>query len=152
MARFTHPGIFSVGIGSPGGAAWDIQGGTTGVGAIQPTFDGVPLFHGEFVVIGPLCHFNLEVDFSNILSFGSGQYYVTLPFVARHNYALSDGRLYDDSTGSDYSISGDLQENTNVLKLFSIASNGKNIPFEDNVPVKLDIVDSFRIAGTYEIV
>jgi hypothetical protein len=35
--------------------------------------------------------------------------------------------------------------------LLSTASNGKQVPFEHNVPVTLSTADNFHIAGTYEI-
>lgn len=149
MARFTHPAITTGGTNNGGG--WDLQGGTTGPGAVQPTFSSDPLFVGEFVLIGPLCHFDIEVDFDNITSFGSGQYYLTLPFNARHDYALSDGRLHDFSGGDFYAVSGDVDAGSNILRLFSTASNGRGVPFTYNVPVNLAIEDNFHIAGTYEI-
>lgn len=151
MARFTHPAIVDSGIGTPGGDAWNIQGGTTGVGAVQPTFSGTPLFSGEYAIVGPLCHFSIDVDFSNILTFGTGQYYMTLPFAAKHNYSLSDGRLFDSSKSGYYIITGDVAEGSNVMKLFSISSNGETVAFQDGIPVNLQSVDSFRIAGTYQI-
>lgn len=149
MARFTHPSI-SIRGGNLSGE-WDLQGGTTGVGAVQPTFNGDPLFVGNFVLLDTVCHFDIEVDFDNITSFGSGQYYLTLPFDARHDYALSDGRLHDISGGDFYAISGDVDAGSNILKLFSTASNGRGVPFASNVPVNLAIEDNFHIAGTYEI-
>lgn len=149
MARFTHPAMWTGGTNT--GGQWDLQGGTTGPGAIQPTFDGDPLFLGEFVVIGPLCHFDIEVDFDNITDFGEGQYYLTLPFNAKHDYALSDGRLHDISGGDFYAISGEIDTGSNVLKLFSTASNGRGVFFTYNVPVNLSTEDNFHIAGTYEI-
>jgi hypothetical protein len=37
------------------------------------------------------------------------------------------------------------------LKLLSVASNGKHVPFTASVPVNLAIADNFHLAGTYEI-
>lgn len=149
MARFTHPAISLTGTNT--GGEWDLQGGTTGDGAVQPTFNGDPLFVGEFLLFSSLCHFDIEVDFDNITSFGSGQYYVTLPFNARHDYALSDGRLHDISGGDFYSISGDVDAGSNILKLYSVGSNGRGVPFTFNTPVNLATEDNFHIGGTYEI-
>lgn len=147
MARFTHPGISA----SSGTNGFQVEGGT--VNGDQPTFNGDPLFTGEYVVIGNrICHFALDVEMSNIISFGTGQYYITLPFPAKRNYILRDGCLHDISAQAQYSISGHVFAGSNQLTLYSIASNGRDVPFTNNVPTNLATQDNFHIAGTYEIV
>jgi len=151
MARFTQTAFSGFGDNYTNNS-WDLQGGTTGVGAVQPTFDGDPLFVGEYLVVdNQLCHFDIEVDFTNITSFGTGQYYMTLPFNAKHDYALSDGRLHDVSGGDFYSITGELDAGTNILILYSVGSNGRGVVFDDKTPITLEQADRFHIAGTYEI-
>jgi hypothetical protein len=125
-----------------------VAGGTLGT---QPTFTGAPLFTGSYTKIGNLCHFQIDVDMDNITSFGTGQYYMTLPFIAEHNYLVSDGCLHDISANDQYAIMGHVVAGSNQLRLLSIASNGKHVPFEHNVPVTLAVADNFHIAGTYEI-
>jgi hypothetical protein len=125
-----------------------VAGGTLGT---QPTFTGAPLFTGSYTKIGNLCHFQIDVDMDNITSFGTGQYYMTLPFPAEHNYLVSDGCLHDISANDQYSVMGHVVAGSNQLRLLSIASNGKHVPFEHNVPVTLAIADNFHVAGTYEI-
>lgn len=75
----------------PTEVVYSVDGGTTGT---QPTFTGEPDFTGTYVRTGDLVHFRIDVDFDNITSFGTGQYYLTLPFQAKHNYQLSDGCLH----------------------------------------------------------
>jgi hypothetical protein len=123
-------------------------GGTTGT---QPTFSSAPLFTGTYVKLGTLVHFAIDVDMDNITSFGTGQYYMDLPFVARRNYLFSDGCLHDFSTGDEYAILGHILAGSNRLFLLSTASNGRQVPFEHNVPVTLSTADNFHIAGTYQI-
>ncbi len=125
-----------------------VVGGTTGT---QPTFSGDPLFTGSYTRWGNMCHFQIDVDMDNITSFGTGQYYINLPFAAEHNYHLSDGCLHDISTGDQYAVLGHVLAGSNQLRLFSTASNGRQVPFEHNVPVTLSTADNFHIAGTYEI-
>lgn len=124
------------------------QGGTLGT---QPTFSGTPLFTGEYVKMGNLVHFAFDVDMDNILTFGTGQYYINLPFPAKRNYILRDGCIHDFSTGNQYAISGHVLKDSAQLLLFSVASNGRDIAFEHNVPFTLAQADNFHIAGTYEI-
>ncbi len=128
--------------------SFTVQGGTLGT---QPTFTGAPLFTGSYTKLGSLCHFQIDVDMDNITSFGTGQYYVNLPFTAEHNYLFSDGCLHDISASDQYAILGHVVAGSNQLRLLSVASNGRHVPFEHNVPVTLSTADNFHIAGTYEI-
>ena len=150
MARFRDPRLTNL-TGSSDDGSWVIEGGT--LSNPQPTFSGDPLFTGHYTVIGNLCHFAIDVDMDNILTFGTGQYYMKLPFASNHNIVLSDGCLHDDSTGNQYAILGHVVEGSDIMTLFSIGSNGQHIPFSDsdNQPIKLQTVDSFHIAGNFEI-
>lgn len=149
MARFTHPSIGSVGDSSNN--TWTVEGGTTGDGAVQPTFDGDPLFSGGYNRFDSICHFHIDVDMDNITSFGSGQYYVKLPFPAKNNYVLSDGGLHDISANDEYQVLGHVIAGSDILTLLSIISNGKHAPFTSSVPVNLSTADNFHIAGFYEV-
>jgi hypothetical protein len=146
MARFTHPAISSYGSSATG--TWTVEGGTDGT---QPTFTGDPLFDGAWTLINGLCHFSINVDMDNITGFGTGQYYVKLPFAAKNNYLLSDGCLHDDSTGDEYAILGHVVAGSDILTLLSTASNGRQVPFTNSTPVNLNVADNFHIAGLYEI-
>ena len=131
-----------------GDISYQPQGGTDGT---QPTFDGDPLITGSYIKFGDLANFQIDVDFDNILTFGTGQYYLTLPFESEHAFLVRDGCLHDASGGDQYAISGHCDANSNVLQLFSVASNGRDVPFTYNVPVNLDVADNFHIAGTYHV-
>jgi hypothetical protein len=149
MARFTHPSISSTGDTTDN--TWVVEGGTIGDGAVSPTFNGAPMFSGGYNRSDSLCHFHIDVDMDNITNFGSGQYYVKLPFPSKNNYVLSDGGLHDISTGDEYQILGHVNAESDILTLLSIASNGKHVPFTKSVPVNLAIADNFHIAGMYEV-
>jgi hypothetical protein len=140
MARFTHPAI---GVAN----TFMVEGGTDGT---QPTFNGDPLFTGTYTLLDTLCHFAVDVDMDNITSFGSGQFYVTLPFPAKRNYIFRDGCIHDISSDKQYSISGHVLAGSNQLMLFSTSSNGQDIPFTFNTPFSLNVADNFHLASTYE--
>lgn len=125
-----------------------VVGGTLGT---QPTFTGDPLFTGSYTKLGNLVHFQIDVDMDNITSFGTGQYYIDLPFPTEHNYQVSDGCLHDISAGDQYSVMGHVVAGSDELRLFSVASNGRHVPFTASVPVNLNVADNFHLAGTYEI-
>jgi hypothetical protein len=122
-----------------------------GASITQPTFSGTPMFTGSYTKMGNLLHFAIDVEMDNITSFGDGQYYMDLPFVAARNYLFSDGCLHDFSTGDEYAILAHMLGGTNRITLLSTASNGRQVHFTHNVPVTLSTADNFHIAGTYEI-
>jgi hypothetical protein len=126
------------------------EGGTSGT---QPTFSG-PAITGSFNRFGNMVHFSIQVDFDNITSFGTGQYYLTLPYEARTAYLFREGCLHDASAGTQYHISGHVLPESNVLWLFSsdkVGSGVQDVNFTSTFPVTLTTADNFHIAGTYEI-
>jgi len=125
-----------------------VEGGTLGT---QPTFTGAPLFSGTYTKWGNMAHFAIDVDMDNITDFGTGQYYINLPFPTERNYHFSDGCLHDISTGDQYSVMGHVVAGSDELRLFSVASNGRQVPFTSSVPVNLATADNFHLAGPYEI-
>lgn len=147
MSRFTHPAISLSGSSAAG--TWIIEGGTTN--GSQPTFNGTPMFSGEWNLLANLCHFTIDVDMDNITSFGSGQYYVKLPFLSKHNYLFANGCLHDASTGDEYAIFGHVQAGSDLLTLLTTTSNGKQNPFTSSVPVNLSTADNFHISGSFVI-
>jgi hypothetical protein len=126
-----------------------VNGGT--IAGTQPTFSGAPMFYGSYVKIGNVVHFEIQVDFDNILTFGTGQYFVELPFEACCNYQLRDGCIHDNSTGRQYSISGHVDNGSKVLTLNYTGTNGRDEPFTHNNPFVLNVADNFHIAGTYMV-
>jgi hypothetical protein len=128
---------------------FEVAGGTLGT---QPTFDGDPLFTGSYVRTGPMVHFRIDVDFSNITSFGSGQYYLDLPFPSKYNYQFASGCYHDISTGRDYPIFGHVEAGESRMVLKSIDASGNtayNVPFTATTPVTLNAEDNFHVSGDY---
>lgn len=126
-----------------------VMGGTTGPGSVQPTFNGAPLFTGTYIKIGPWVAFQIQVDFSNILTFGSGQYYINLPFTSKYAYQFRSGSLQDPEADFRWSISGQVLSGSNQMKLFYNAASGKDEIFDYNSPHVLDTTNDFYISGNY---
>lgn len=124
-----------------------VQGGTAN--GTQPTFDGNPLFAASYILSGELVHFRINVDFDNITSFGTGQYYMTLPFNSKYDMYMRNGQLLDFSTNKKYSISGHVSAGSNMMYLLSTASNGDEVSFSSLVPFHLNIADDFHISGSF---
>jgi hypothetical protein len=131
---------------SPNDVTFTVAGGTL---ETQPTFTGAPLFTGSYVKTGPVLHFQIQVDMDNILTFGTGQYYVELPFNAKYAYQLKNGCLQDISTGNQFAIGGHVAAGEKRVYLNYIGSNGQDEVFDFNSPVTLNVADNFHIAGDY---
>lgn len=130
---------------------FDVQGGTDGT---QPTFSG-PVFSSSYTRFGSMVHFAHVVDFSNIISFGTGQYFMTLPYNSAHAYTFRDGCLHSVYPGgTQWHISGHVEAGSNELWLFytdKIANGVQDEPFTYSDPITLTTNGRFHLAGTYEI-
>lgn len=122
-------------------------GGTDGT---QPTFSG-PAITGSFNRFGNMVHFNIQVNMDNITSFGTGHYYVTLPYPARVRYTFANGHLLDFSTGKTYNLVGECDAGDDQVWLYYIGPNGQMDDFTSGTPINLTTADYFDISGTYEI-
>jgi hypothetical protein len=125
--------------------SYTVSGGALGT---QPTFDGAPLFAGSYTKTGNLVHFRVNVNMSNITNFGTGQYYVSIPFTSEYDVYVRNGQL-KHSSGDMYSISGHAVAGSNELKLYTTASNGKEVAFTSSSPVGLNTSCDFHIFGSY---
>jgi hypothetical protein len=144
----TSPGVLVPQV-EPRTDMFTVFGGTAGT---QPTFNGDPKFTGTFIKTGALVHFEVYVEMSNITSFGTGQYYVDLPFVSKNSHQFGSGCLHDESTGVEYPIFGHVQSGESRLWLQSLDSQGNssyNVDFTYNRPITLATADRFHISGSY---
>ena len=127
--------------------SFTVNGGTLGT---QPTFDGAPLFSGTYVINGPMVHFQIQVDMDNITNFGTGQYYVDLPFPAKYSYHFRDACLHDTSgTVRQYALSGHVYAGQSRVTLWFTSTSGQDELFDYNSPALLTVSDNFHISGTY---
>lgn len=126
--------------------SFTVQGGSSGT---QPTFDGAPKFFGSYIKNGALVYVRISVDFDNITSFGTGQYYVTLPFESKYDITIRGGHIQRQSNGRTYPITGFAQAGSSTLTLWYTANSGQDEPFDHTNPYTLTTTDSFHLAGTY---
>lgn len=122
-------------------------GGSSGT---QPVFDPADIV-GTFNRFGNMVHFEIAVDFTNITSFGTGRYYLTLPYQSRVKYTFASGHLKDASQNKAYLMIGVVEANSDQLDLFYLGSSGILEDFTSQSPKALSVDDSFDISGTYEI-
>jgi hypothetical protein len=131
---------------TPEEESFTVVGGTTGT---QPTFSGAPLFVGSYVRNGDQVHFQINVDMDNITSFGSGQYYMDLPFPAKYNYLFRNACLHDVSMPRQYGLSGHVAAGQSRMLLFYTDTSGQDYAFDYNSPALLTVNDNFHISGDY---
>jgi hypothetical protein len=132
---------------SPTKVTYTPGGGT--LDGIQPTFDGAPLITGHYSRIGEVVMFQINVEFDNILTFGTGQYFLTLPFKAQYATMIRGGCLHNPQNDRQYPIAGHLDAGSNVLSLWTTSSQGQDEGFDNNNPINLHQDDFFHVAGVY---
>jgi hypothetical protein len=101
---------------------------------------------------GDQVFFDVQVDMDNITGFGTGQYFVTVPFPALRPTMVRDGCLHDADTGDQFHISGHLAAGSTTLELFTTDLSGQRLTdfvFEQGEPVTLTTSDNFHISGVY---
>jgi hypothetical protein len=131
---------------APEEQSFTVLGGTLGE---QPEFDGAPLFSGSYIKVGSLVYFQIQVDFDNITDFGTGQYFVELPFISKYGTMMRDGCLHRASNGNQYAINGHVVSGSKVLMLSYTAGTGQDEAFDHNSPYTLHVEDNFHVSGSY---
>lgn len=127
--------------------SYNVEGGTD---ANQPTFTGDPLFSASHTdTYSKLVYFRINVMMTNITSFGTGQYYMTLPFKTKYDMTFTDGHLHNAVHDVDYQLSGFAEAGSNVIKLNYQGANGLLAPFTAVNPRPLTTADHFHISGVY---
>jgi len=132
---------------SPIPVAFTPAGGGTGV-----TVDG-DAFYGRYTLIGNLCYFSYQVEFTNITNFGTGQYFIDLPFPTLKPFLTRGGCLHDDNNGDQYHVTGHAEAGSETMELFvsdKVGSNIEDVPFKQGTPITLTTSDTFHIEGFYE--
>lgn len=145
MARFTHP------------AFGDTDGLTTNIVSYNPiwsatdlTFTGTPAT-GSYIKIGNLVTVQIDVAFTTVTNFGTGQYSLTLPFPSKYHTDVYGGSVHDVvNQGIDhYSLKGHLVPGGGVVTIWDMASAAKDEPMDHNSPFPLSQADRFHMSFSY---
>lgn len=135
-------------------ATWDYVstvGATTAT--YTPNWTGTGLAYtgtpavGSYVKIGNLVTFHIQVTLTNVSNFGTGQYFITLPFAPIGDYAFRDGGLH--VAGNHYTVMADAEAGTTSMDLWYVAGTGQDMPMNHNSPHTLTTTSKFYINGTY---
>lgn len=123
------------------------SGGGTGVTA------DAGAFLGRYTLIGNLCYFSYQADLTKITNFGTGQYFMTLPFPTAKPFLTRQGCLHDVSANIQYHITGHAIAGSTQMDLFTTDSAGNrhyDFQFKQGTPITLTSADTFHIEGIYE--
>jgi hypothetical protein len=127
----------------------------TGSGATYPTYNSY------YIKSGLLVSFVIQIDFTTVTNFGTGQYKVALPFAPAFGYNHFNGWIWadpnvDPDTGTGHTIlNADTAGITTVLDLHYLKqSGGANSPIREGLwtqalPVTLTSISKAYINGTY---
>jgi len=145
MARFTHPAF-----GDVGGLTTTIHSYTPVWSGTDLAFTGTPAT-GSYIKIGNLVQVQISVDFDNVSNFGTGQYYLTLPFPSKYHTDVYGGSIHDVvNQGVDhYSLKGHLSDGSYTFTIWNIKSSAADEPFDYNSPINLTTADLFHMSFSY---
>lgn len=132
---------------APRPVAFTPTGGGTGV-----TVNG-DAFFGRYTLVGNLCYFSYQVIFTNITNFGTGQFFMDLPFPTLKPFLTRSGCLHDASTDYQYHVTGHAFAGTTRMDLFTSDTQGNTLrdyAFKQGEPITLTTADTFHLEGVYE--
>jgi hypothetical protein len=145
MARFTHPAF-----GDAGGLTTEIYSYSPVWSGTGLTFSGTPAT-GNYIKVGNLIIVQIDVNFTNVTNFGTGQYSITVPVESMYHTDVYGGSVHNIvNQGVDhYSLKGHLSDNSNVMTLWNIKSSASDEPFDHNSPFGLETTDKFHMNFSY---
>ena len=113
-------------------------------------FTGTPAV-GSYVKVGNLVQVQISVTFTNVTNFGTGQYFLTIPFPSKYHTDVYGGSIHDVvNQGIDhFSLKGHLNPSSNNMSVWSIGSSAKDELFDQNSPFVLSTQDMFHMAFSY---
>jgi hypothetical protein len=105
---------------------------------------------GTYMKYGRMVVVDVNVPFSNVTNFGTGQYSLTLPFPSARHTDIFGGTLHDVSANDFYTIKGHADEGESKTTLWYLSGATKDEIFKYNTPVILNTTDFFHMSFIYE--
>ena len=144
MARFTHPAF-----GDVGGLTTQIQSYSPTWSGTGLTFTGTPAT-GSYIKIGNFVILQIDVLYTTVTNFGSGQYSLTLPFASKYHTDVYGGSAHDTlPTLRHYSLKGHLSPSSSTMTLWQHAGSGADEPMDFNTPINAAVEDKFHMSFSY---
>ena len=144
MARFTHPAF-----GDVGGLTTDIKSYNPVWSGTGLAFTGTPAT-GSYIKIGNLVTVQIDVLYTTVTNFGTGQYSLTLPFASKYHTDVYGGSAHDTlPTLRHYSLKGHLIPSSTTMTLWQHAGSGNDEPMDFNTPFSPNVEDKFHMSFSY---
>lgn len=144
MARFTHP------------AFGDVGALTTQINSYSPTWSGTGLTFtgtpatGSYIKIGNWIMLQIDVLYTTVTNFGTGQYSLTLPFASKYHTDVYGGSAHDTLPSlKHYSLKGHLSPSSSTMTLWQHAGSGEDEPMDFNTPFSAATADKFHMSFSY---
>lgn len=141
----------------PQGEPGDLDNGLTTIYNYNPvwsatglTFTGTPAT-GSYVKIGNLVQVQIDVLFSTVTNFGTGQYSLTLPFASKYHTDVYGGSVHHlhNSLVDHYSLKGHLSPSSSTMSVWNLKSSSLDEVFDYNSPFVLATTDRFHMSFSY---
>ncbi len=146
MIRFSDPVLFSNFSGTDGtirpySPVW------SGTGL---TYTGTPAT-GYYVKLGNVVTVQIDVLFTTVTNFGTGQYSITIPFDSAYHTDAYGGSVHDITNQGvhHYSLKAHLSPSSSTITIWNIKSSAEDEPFDHNSPFNLATADKFHMSFTY---
>ena len=104
---------------------------------------------GRYYTVGELVYIEFRVEFTNVTNFGTGQYFIILPFESATDCSIVGGTIHDVSLGHQYTLKGDLDKDSKIMKLFSVGGGSRDLAFAHNHPINIATDDYIHFQGWY---
>ena len=151
MARFTHPNIGPIDISSLDDGAI-----TSTIHTYNPVWSGTGLAFtgtpatGSYLKLGKLVIVQIDVIYTGVTNFGSGQYSLTLPFASKYHTDVYGGSAHDTNPNlKHYSLKGHLIPSSTTMTLWQHAGSSEDIPMTGGVPFNATTADKFHMSFSY---
>ena len=112
------------------------------------TYTGNPT-NGLYSRYGQAVTFQIELDFTNVTSVGTGGYTTTLPFLPEAGFNLTFSGYVSDSVGTDFKIVAVSTAASATLTLYYLTTNGELAELTGAAPSTLNTFSRIYINGTY---
>lgn len=144
MARFTHPAF-----GDVGGLTTEIKSYSPVWSGTGLTFTGTPAT-GYYIKIGNFVIVQIDVLYTTVTNFGTGQYSLTLPFASKYHTDVYGGSAHDTLPSlKHYSLKGHLTPLSSTMTLWQHAGSGEDEPMDFNTPFSAATDDKFHMSFSY---
>lgn len=135
----------------------DIANTVSSVTSYNPVWSGTGLTYtgtpavGSYVRIGDVVTVQIDVTLANVTDFGTGQYFLTLPFNSRYHTDVYGGSVHKivGPTTNHHSLKGHLSPAGNVVSIWDLGAAAQDEQFDHNSPVILTTADRFHMSFTY---